>query len=127
MTTLLDLRIERTIDRYFASPEFKAKQRRWVRYIVQGFADGYKIADREAFTQTVADRIHARARSGSFKLFGVKLWKYRYSKAWCLEQAERIVTEWLRDEGIKFGDPRFFWGNGTAIADEEMSHWEAIP
>jgi hypothetical protein len=126
MTSLLDLHIQNTIDRYFASAGFKDWLSRRVGWAMQGLEPGFKLADREAFTTTVALRIREKARRPIY-FIGFRIWRARYSMDFCDREAERIVTEFLRNDGIKFGDPAYYWGDGAALADADMEYWETCP
>jgi len=95
------------------------------RWVKQGFEPGYGIAQRAAFTASVADRVERKARRRK-RIFGLPLWLEPYPRAWCEEEAERIVTDWLGAERIKFGDARYYWNNGHELADEDMSYWEGV-
>jgi hypothetical protein len=126
MADLIARAVNAHLDVYTRSPEFRSLLTRLVRWGAQGYECGFGPKERRAFTASVAGRIREKARSGHIRLFGVSLWKTRYPYEWCEERAEAIVTEWLRDERMKFGDPRFYWSDGIAIADEEMSNWERL-
>lgn len=43
------------------------------------------------------------------------------------EMARSIYIDFLRSEGVKFGDPAYGWGpdDAKALVDEEVQHWEA--
>lgn len=110
---------------YLHSDGFKAQLRKHIRWTREGFAPGYKLADRERFTATVADRIDRFARR-RVRLFGIPLWKAKMDRAWVEDQAEQMVTEFLKDSDIQFCDPDFHWDDGHEIADENMSYWEAV-
>lgn len=110
---------------YLHSDGFKARLRKHMRWMREGLAPGYRLVDREKFTATVADRIDRFARR-RVHLFGIRLWKAKMDRAWVEDQAEQMVTEFLKDSRIRFGEPGFFWGNGHDIADENMSYWEAV-
>lgn len=129
-SSLLDMKIRETCDRIFAEGVaeggwLRERIRKHVRWAVQGFEPGFGFEQRQAFTATVAERIHEKAVKRRFRLFGVRLWDARYPMEWCEKHAEEIVANWLSEERIKFGDPRFDWADGRDIADEEMSYWEA--
>lgn len=126
MADLIARAVNAHLEVYTRSPEFKAMLTRLVKWGVQGFERGYDASARKAFTASVAARIYAKARSHRVVLLGLPLWRVRYPYEWCEDRAEEIVTEWLRDERIKFGDRRFDWSDGNDIADEEMSYWEAV-
>lgn len=96
-----------------------------VRWVREGFEPGYGIKQRAAFTATVADRIEEKARQRKMFL-GIPLWLEPCPRQWCEEEAERIVTDWLQIEQIKFGDVRYFWFDGAELADEDMSYWESV-
>jgi hypothetical protein len=121
--SLFDVRVRETLDRYFASPEFKDWLRLRVKWSMQGFEPGYEIRDRERFTETVARRIRQKARC-PVCLMGHRIWRARLPWAQCRWHAELIVTEFLKDDRIKFGDPRFDWTDGAELADTDMSYWE---
>uniref|UniRef100_UPI0035C9EE10 hypothetical protein n=1 Tax=uncultured Sphingomonas sp. TaxID=158754 RepID=UPI0035C9EE10 len=127
MGSLLDRYVETVatdaVRSYLASDRFKALVRRCAAWAVQGLEPGYKFADREAFTKTVADRIHEKARE-PVRLFGQRIWRKRMDPAECGKIAEQIVTDFLRGERIKFGDPRYDWSDGQDLADEDMQYWE---
>jgi hypothetical protein len=129
MATLLDLAIKDSVDRAFAkalAPEgwLRNQIRLHVRWVVWGFVPPFDIKHRAAFTATVAERIHERARK-RLRLFGLSLWRVRYPMEWCAAEAEDIVTEWLKSDRIKFGDARYCWDDGRDVADEAMSYWDA--
>lgn len=129
MTSLFDQAIKDGCDRAFAkmtAPDgwLTRRLRRDVKWILQGFEPGYGTRQREAFTATVANRIHEKARK-RLVVCGIRLWRVRYPLEWCATEAERIVSDWLDDEHIKFGDPAFHWADGQELADEDMSYWEA--
>jgi len=126
MASLLDMHIEQSLDRYLKSEGFKSWLGLRVKWMVQGFEPGFDLKDRERFTETVAKRIHDKARRPVY-LFGYRIWRKRESWEFCRREAERIVTDFLRDDRIKFGDPRYFWTDGIDLADEDMSYWEACP
>jgi hypothetical protein len=122
--SLLELHVQRVLGDYLRSPEFKAHIAKCVRWGLQGFASGYAFEDRERFTKTVAKRLRKRARRPIY-FMGRRIWWARETWAFCSKEAERIVTEFLRGEKIKFGDPRFDWNCGADLADTDMDYWEA--
>lgn len=111
---------------YLASPEFEEQLRRHVRWAMQGYEPGFSMKDRERFTQTVADRIHEKARNPVY-LFGLRIWRRKPDRKWCWQTADGIVEAFLDSEKIKFGDPRFYWGDGVELADNDMEYWESCP
>lgn len=117
---------EEAVKDYFNSREFKEQISRHVKWAVQGFDHGFSIKHREEFTRTIAERIHQKSRIPVY-LWGYRIWRSRMPVAECAVEAERIVTDFLRDEGIKFGDPRFYWGDGVELADADMDYWEGCP
>ena len=123
MTSLIEAKVERHLSAYLDSQDFKSWFSRRIKWTVQGFEAGFDLKDRERFTETVAARIRAKSKRSTTILWWTVWW---LPMKWheCRRHAEQIVTDWLRDEGIKFGDPNFYWGDGHAIADEEMSYWE---
>lgn len=128
-SSLFDRAIERACEDAFAKSIapggwLRERLRLYVGWTVWGFAPGFGLKERESFTETVANRIYERARK-RVKFLGARLWRVPYSEEWCAEEAERIVTEWLKDERIKFGDDRYDWTDGHELADEDMSYWEA--
>lgn len=128
--SLLDMaisnKVKTTLDAYFAGPKFKSWLSTRIKWTIQGFEPGYDMKDREAFTATVASRIYQKARRPVY-LFGYRIWRRRERPEWCAEQAERIVTEFIRGEKVKFGDPAYDWKDGSDLADDDMSYWEACP
>jgi hypothetical protein len=125
----LDIKIRETVNRVFdeATAEggwLRELIRKHVAWHMQGFEPGYSFADRERFTESVAERIQEKGVRRRVRLFGLKLWDVRYSIEWCRGYANGLVTEWLKDERIKFGDQRFYWDDGKDIADEDLDHWE---
>ncbi len=108
---------------YLSSDEFRSDMRLWTGWAIQGFEHGFKFADRERFTATVAARIHDKARN-PVMLFGRRVWRKRMDPAGCAKIAEQIVTDFLKEERIKFGDPRYHWGDGIDLADADMDYWE---
>jgi len=119
-------KVKSTLDAHFASPQFKAWLRTRIKWAVQGFEPGYDMKQRQEFTATVADRIYEKARRPVY-LFGYRIWRARESREWCAKQAERIVTDFIRDEKVKFGHPDYSWRDGSDLADEDMSYWEGCP
>lgn len=126
MSSLFTQTVERHVDNYLASPEFKSWFGIRVKWAIQGFHDGFDMKDRERFTATVAKRVRQKARRPIHWL-GRRVWRARYPIQWCADQAEQMVTAFIRDSRIKFGDPDFDWKDGHDIADEEMSQWEKCP
>jgi hypothetical protein len=111
---------------HVGSLAFKAQVAKHVRWSLQGFEAGFGFKRREAFTLTVARRLHEKAREPVY-LFGRRIWRRRMSWEWCEAEAENIVSNWLTDERIKFGDANYHWDNGVEIADADMEYWEACP
>lgn len=130
MGSLLDRYVERVasdaVTSFFKSPEFKAKLAKHVGWAIQGYAPAYGPRDREQFTQTVTDRIRDKARNPVY-LFGFRIWRKRPALEWCASEAERIVTDFLRSENIRFGEVGFYWGDGHDLADADMEYWEECP
>ena len=124
--SLFELAIRNHVRDFMASDEFKSFIRTRMCWALQGYEPGFGGDQREAFTATVAKRIRSKARSHRVRLFGLPLWLARYPIEWCEERAEQMVTDFLKDNRIKFGDPRFDWSDGDAVADEEMSYWESV-
>lgn len=129
MVSRLDMRIQEIVEAKLARDLgqggwLRERIRKHVRWIVQGFEPNYDLKEREAFTASVADRIYAKARR-RLTIFGIPLWLIRERREWCEEEAEEMVTRFLESERIKFGDDRYCWDDGSDIADDEMSYWEA--
>lgn len=131
MASLFDQRVaevcSRVVDEALAPGGWLREQiRRHVRWTQWGFANGTAIRHREAFTKSVAARIHEMGRAGRVRFLGIPLWTYRYPEEWCAKKADEVVTNWLADEKMKFGTRGFDWIDGRDIADDEMSNWEKV-
>jgi hypothetical protein len=124
MASLIETTVERHLDSYLKSSEFNGWLRQRVKWTLQGFEEGYDLKDRERFTETVAARIRAKIKRPT-RLLWWRVWWLPLKWDECRKIAENVVTDFLRNEGIKFGDPNFHWADGHDIADEEMSYWEA--
>lgn len=129
MSSLVDRKIAEIGDRVWreiTSPGgwLYEQIKRHLRWEHEGFEPGYKLKHREAFTATVADRIEQKARRRK-RLFGLPLWLEPYPRPWCEIEADRIVSDWMKTERIKFGDARYHWFDGHELADDDMSYWEA--
>lgn len=126
MASLFDIHVRNTLERYVTSSDFKSWLRDRVKWQVQGFEPGFNAEDRERFTATVAARIRKKARRPIY-LFGVRIWRAPERMNVCASEAERIVTDFLRDERIQFGDPQYYWDDGADLADADMEYWEGCP
>lgn len=123
--SLLDITIRRKVEKTMPGIIESDWFRKRLRWAIEGFEPGYRMKDRERFTKTVARRLFWKSRTR--KTIGPVT--FRWFRDWrgCEAEAEQIVTEWLRDERMKFGDDRFFWGDGHDLADEVMSYYEDDP
>lgn len=121
-TSLLERKVAGYLDGYLAPDEFRSFLSKRIRWAVQGFTPGFDMDDRERFTRTVERRLFWRSRR--WIEWGAVRFRWFRTAADCAADAEVIVTEFLRDSRIKFGDPDFWWADGHDIADEVMSYYE---
>jgi hypothetical protein len=129
-TSLFDRYVERVatdaVREYLASASFKEQLKRHIGWVVAGFEPGYSLAEREAFTKTVAARIRDKARFPVYFL-GRRIWRKRGTKEWAYDTADGIVEAFLHMEKIKFGHPAYDWTDGQDLADDDMEYWESCP
>lgn len=111
---------------FLASDKFRAMLSMHVKWALEGFAPGFGLKDRRVFTETVAQRIKEKARD-PVRILGMTIWHKPPPDDFCAKTAEEIVSNFLRQESIEFGDPAYDWSEGSDLADEEMHHWEACP